>query len=55
VAEDDIWKQLRDLADEWEQKGWLDRSRDQHGREIWQLAPLGRKEFGLPLLRSQEQ
>jgi hypothetical protein len=42
-----FWNEVLEMADEWESKGWLHKFRDELGREIWELTPLGCREFGL--------
>jgi len=48
-------REVYSVSVEWEQLGWLHKYRDQHGREWWELTPLGRRELGLHVLPSQRQ
>jgi hypothetical protein len=50
-----FWNEVQAVAHEWEQLGWLHKYRDQHGKEWWELTPLGRQKRNLPPLRRQCQ
>jgi hypothetical protein len=49
------WQDVKNVADEWEQLGWLHKFRDQSGREMWEFTPLGRRQLGLPPVINQSQ
>lgn len=48
-------EEVQEVADEWERLGWLHKYRDQYGREMWELTPLGRRARNLPALLRQNQ
>jgi len=48
-------REVYEASVEWEHLGWLHKYRDQHGKEWWELTPLGRRMLGKPPLVSQNQ